>query len=131
MLAYLTQIRDCVRAHPAARVAVLPDNAFVYPALGLRNPFPMDWPIPLELDADATTRMLAVVDSLNRDGDYLVLFQTVPSAALATGQPVPATVPPAAPIAEQTTLPTTIRDGLRGQRLTCGSFVGVWAPRAG
>ena len=65
MLTYLTQLRDCVRAHPAGRVAVLPDNALVYPALGLRNPFPMDWLIPRELIADSRARMLATIDILN------------------------------------------------------------------
>ncbi len=27
-------------------VAVPPDDAFVYPALGLHNPFPLDWMVP-------------------------------------------------------------------------------------
>jgi hypothetical protein len=128
-LTYLMQMRDCVRRHPAAEVSVLQDNAFAYPAFGLHNPFPMDWPIPLELDANSSARMLAVIDTLNRDGDYLVLFQTVPSSDLAAGKPVPATVAPNAPIVALTPIPTTIRDGLHGRRITCGSFVGVWSPR--
>ncbi|GAA3996119.1 hypothetical protein GCM10022247_15090 [Allokutzneria multivorans] len=104
---YVAQIAECVRAHPAGRVAVLPDNAFAYPALGLRNPFPLDWPLPLELVGDARERMLATVPKLNAQGDYLVLFQE-------TGY---------------TDLEARISAGLNGQRITCGQFTGVWAPQ--
>jgi hypothetical protein len=130
VLTYLTQLRDCVGTYAAGRVAVLQDNAFVYPALGLRNPFPMDWPTPRELIANSRARMLATIDTLNRTGDYLVLFQTVPSRQLAAGGRVPAAVAPDARLVDLTGLSTTIRNGLRGQHITCGSFAGVWSPRA-
>ncbi|WP_143261442.1 hypothetical protein [Allokutzneria sp. NRRL B-24872] len=105
MYSYVAQIEECVREHPARRVAVLPDNAFAYPALGLRNPFPLDWPLPLELVGDARERMLATVPKLNADGDYLVLFQEV----------------------GHTDLEGRISAGLTGRRITCGQFTGVWA----
>ena len=56
---YVRQIRDCLDRFPAARTAVLPDNPFAYPAFGLRNPFPLEWPLPLEIVGDAPDRMLA------------------------------------------------------------------------
>ncbi|MEC3973684.1 hypothetical protein [Amycolatopsis sp. H20-H5] len=125
---YVSQIRDCVGRFPAGRTAVLPDNTFAYPALRLRNPFPLEWPLPLEIVADAPQRMLATADELNRDGDYLVLFQTVPRQVLAVGGPVPAKVPPETPIFDYLGLEQAIQARLTGLVVTCGSFVGKWVP---
>lgn len=125
---YIEQIRDCVRRHPAGRVAVLPDNAFVYPALGLRNPFPMDWPRPLELVADARERMLATADRLAREGDYLLLFQTVNArSGLSDGEHVPASIS-REPIIDYQGLEEDILSRMSGDPFTCGSFVALWAP---
>lgn len=124
---YVEQIADCVRRYPAARVAVLPDNAFAYPALGLRNPFPLDWPIELELVGDARARMLATAERLDRHGGYLALFQTVRWPVLAAGGPVPRAVPADTEIVDVSGVERAILARLRGERVTCGSFVGVWA----
>ncbi|GLZ41247.1 hypothetical protein [Actinokineospora sp. NBRC 105648] len=126
---YVRQIGDCLRRYPAARVAVLPENAFVYPAFGVRNPLPMDWPVPLELIGDATSRVVAAAGDLDRAGDYLVLFETVSGRALATGAPVPAQVASDAPIVRYSGVEDAIRAELTGRPVTCGSFVGVWSPR--
>ncbi|MEU8638756.1 hypothetical protein AB0C38_41770 [Amycolatopsis sp. NPDC048633] len=125
---YVRQIRDCVGRFPAPRTAVLPDNAFAYPAFGLRNPFPLEWPLPLEIVGDAPQRMLAEADELNREGGYLVLFQTVPTRLLATGGPVPAAVPADTPVFTYLGLEKAIQDRLTGRVVTCGSFVGKYAP---
>ena len=126
---YVQQIRDCLARFPAGRTAILPDNAFAYPAFGLDNPFPLEWPLPLEIVGDAPQRMLAAADDLNRSGDYLVLFQTVPSRVLANGGPVPTSVPPKAPIFDYLGLEHALQNRLNGQVITCGSFVGKYAPR--
>jgi hypothetical protein len=121
---YLAEIGDCVRQHPAKSVAVLPDNAFVYPALGLRNPFPLDWPLALELVGDAHSRILDTVQKLNRDGGFLVLFQT-------TNVPRALPLPPAtvdSAIVHYSDLEWAIFTELNGRHITCGSFVGVWSP---
>ncbi|WP_410642046.1 hypothetical protein [Amycolatopsis sp. lyj-346] len=125
---YVQQIRDCVDRFPARRTAVLPDNAFAYPAFGLRNPFPLEWPLPLEIVGDAPERMLAKTAELNREGGYLVLFQTVPTGLLATGGPVPPEVPPDTPVFTYLGLETAIQARLTGRVVTCGSFVGKYAP---
>ncbi|ANN19375.1 hypothetical protein SD37_29650 [Amycolatopsis orientalis] len=127
--AYIAQIQDCVTRFPAARTAVLPDNPFAYPAFGLRNPFPLEWPLPLEIVADAPQRMLATADELNRDGDYLVLFQTVSMPTLTKGGPVPAEVAGDAPIFDYLGMENALRTRLTGQTVTCGSFIGKWVPR--
>lgn len=121
---YVEQIRDCIERYPAARVAVLPDNAFVYPALGLDNPLPLDWLWQDELGGGARDRVLEAVAELAEDGDYLVLFQTVDWTALAAGVPLPESVPVDAPIFGYTDLEATIRADLDGRPITCGSFVG-------
>jgi hypothetical protein len=125
---YVSQMRACIDRFPAGRVAVLPDNTFIYPALRLVNPFPLEWPLPLEVVGDAPERMLATADALNRDGDYLVLFQTVPRQVLAEGGPVPAKVSPDTPIFDYLGLEQAIQSRLTGQVVTCGSFVGKWVP---
>lgn len=125
---YIAQIEHCVRAHPATNVAVLPDNAFVYPALELHNPLPMDWTLPPELVADARARMLDAARALDRRGDYLVLFQTVQPPTLAAGGFVPTRVAPDAPIVDYVGLTDDIKQTLGGQTISCGSFAGVWSP---
>ncbi|MEV7555085.1 hypothetical protein AB0N89_36180 [Amycolatopsis sp. NPDC089917] len=125
---YISQIHDCVTRFPAGRTAILPDNPFAYPAFGLRNPFPLEWPLPLEIVADAPQRMLATADELNRDGDYLVLFQTVSMPTLAKGGPVPAEVTGDTPIFDYLGLENALRSRLTGQTVTCGSFIGKWMP---
>jgi hypothetical protein len=130
MLTYLDQIRSCVAAHPAGQVAILPDNPFVYPALKLHNPFPNDWPLPQELVGDGHTRMLAAAKTLDRTGDYLVLFQTVPWYTIAGAQPIPAHVAPHTPVFGYDDTTAQVLGTLTGQRITCGNFVGVWAPKS-
>lgn len=126
---YVEQIADCLDRYPAAKVAVLPDSPFAYPAFGVENPFPLDWALPLEMVADAEQRMLDTVPRLNREGDYLVLFATTSWIALRSGGPVAQSVPADAPIVENTGLEGRIREGLDGRQVSCGSFVGVWSPR--
>ncbi len=125
---YVRQIRECLDRFPAGKTAVLPDNAFAYPAFRLHNPFPLEWPLPLEIVGDAPQRMLAEADDLNREGGYLVLFQTVPTRLLATGGPVPAAVPADTPVFTYLGLEKAIQDRLAGRVVTCGSFVGKYAP---
>ena len=126
---YVSQLRDCLARYPAADFAILPHNAFAYPVFGLHNPFPMDWPITLELVGDARQRMLDTAAKLDRDGDYLVLFSVMPPSALTEGRPVPASVPPDAATVADTDLEARIRTTLTGRKISCGSFTGVWAPR--
>ncbi|MEU4670515.1 hypothetical protein AB0F91_21645 [Amycolatopsis sp. NPDC023774] len=123
---YVAQIRDCLQRYPTSRVAVLPDNPFAYPVFGLRNPFPLEWPLPLEIVGDAPQRMLATAADLDREGDYLVLFETVPNETLAQGGPVPAQVAVDAPIVDYLGLENALRARLAGQPVACGSFVGKW-----
>ncbi|WIX88559.1 hypothetical protein [Amycolatopsis sp. DG1A-15b] len=125
---FVRQIRDCLDRFPAARTAILPDSPFAYPAFGLRNPFPLEWPLPLEIIGDAPARMLARTDELNREGGYLVLFQTDSYRMLATGGPVPESIPADTPVFDYLGLEKAIQARLTGRAVTCGSFVGKYAP---
>ncbi|MGW3967363.1 hypothetical protein ACWED2_46635 [Amycolatopsis sp. NPDC005003] len=125
---FVRQIRDCLDRFPAPRTAILPDSPFAYPAFGLRNPFPLEWPLPLEIVGDAPERMLAKADELNREGGYLVLFETDAFRALATGGPVPESIPPDTPVFDYLGLEKAIQARLTGRVVTCGSFVGKYAP---
>lgn len=124
---YLRQIRDCVKHHPAARVAVLPDNAIVYPVFGLDNPFPSSWMYTREV-VGSTQPFIDTARRLSSEGDYLVLFETVPAQSAAFVH-IPRHVREGKsfwfygdPLGEQ------IRDNLHGTPITCGSFVGVYSP---
>lgn len=125
---FVRQIRGCLDRFPAARTAILPDSPFAYPAFGLRNPFPLEWPLPLEIVGDAPERMLAKADELNREGGYLVLFETDSIRTLATGGPVPESIPPDTPVFDYLGLEKAIQARLTGRVVTCGSFVGKYAP---
>jgi hypothetical protein len=125
---FVRQIRDCLDRFPAARTAILPDSPFAYPAFGLRNPFPLEWPLPLEIVGDAPERMLATADRLSREGGYLVLFQTDSYRMLATGGPVPESIPADTPVFDYLGLEKAIQARLTGRAVTCGSFVGKYAP---
>ena len=132
---YLRQMRDCIRNHPARYVAVLPENTAMYPALSLNNPFPIDWMWPDAMHG-SVPRINAATDWLNSHGDYLVLFLTVATAQVASGSPVPAATPDTPVYAYSsvtadlpyTSLPAKIYSQLKGERLTCGSFLAVYSP---
>lgn len=127
MARYLRQVRDCVEEYPAARVAILPDNAMLSPVFGLENPFPSDWMLLDEL-ADSRPVVIEAARRLDRAGDYLVLFETMP-AHLAGYQDAPAEVPLDSDIYFYfDDLGEQIRDALSGRPVSCGSFVGVYSP---
>ncbi len=123
--AYLTQLAACVRAHPARRVAVIPDNPFIYPALGLRNPLPIDWLWGNEMRG-SEPRVLEAARRLEQEGDYLVMVQTVPTRTIAY-QPAPDVVDPTVPI-PRGPLEAAIAALLSGTREACGSFIAIHAP---
>lgn len=125
---YVAQIRGCLDRYPASNVAVLPDNPFVAPIFGVRNPFPLDWPLPMELTGDSPERMVEAAERLDRQGNYLVLFQTVKAVSLTAGGPVPDAVAPAAPTIGLSGVEDRIKNELTGTRVSCGSFAGYWAP---
>ncbi len=126
--AYVEQIVRCLDQYPASRTAVLPDNPFIYPALHIRNPFPIDWPLSAELVADSRARLDAAAEKIEREGDYLILFQTVTSRALASAKPIPVAVPADASVVDPAGIADGILARISGQPVTCGSFVGVWQP---
>jgi hypothetical protein len=123
---YLGDMVECIRRYPARYVAILPENAAMYPALHLRNPFPIDWMWPDDIHG-SVDKILATTDRLNQEGDYLVLFQTI-------GEPdvVGHGILPAAslqsPIFAYTTVPNEIMARLNGTKSTCGTFIVVYSP---
>ena len=126
---YVVQIRECIDARPAGRVAVLPDNVGLYSAFDLENPFPVDWAYSKELVADARDRMLKRAAELSIEGDFLVLFQTTSTFGLSTIS-LPASVSSNDPawFWDDSGLMEDIRVSLGGERFSCGSFVGNYAP---
>jgi len=124
--AYLTQMSACIGRFPARYVAILPENAAMYPALGLTNPFPIDWLWPYDVHG-SESRIVETTDQLNWTGDYVVLFQTVDEAQIVGGNSLPAAME-GSTITTYTPLTDEIYARLKGIRTTCGSFLVVYAP---
>ena len=125
---YLTQMADCIGRYPARQVAILPENAAIYPALSLRNPFPIDWIWPGDFNG-SEARILSVADQLNNEGDYLVLFQTIGEPELVNGSSLPdARID--SPIHTYSPIVPEIYSRLNGRRTTCGTFLVVYSPAA-
>ncbi len=125
--AYLGQVRDCLAAHPARRLAVLPDNPVVPLLVDRTNPFPLDWWYPLEIVADRG-RILEAVAEVDRKGDYLVLFQTVSAADLATSGSLPPAAADARLFDYRRGMVADVFDALTGRVVVCGSFVARYSP---
>jgi hypothetical protein len=125
---YLLQIKQCIAAHPAERVAVLPDNAAIYPALGLDDPFPIDWLFPPEY-VGSETQLLSAAQRLDQSGHFLVLFQSVYAADLSVQAQLPAATPDRVnAILSQNPVLAEIHASLHGEQVTCGSFAGIYRP---
>jgi len=125
---YLREIKSCVLRHPAERVAFLPDNPGIYPALGLTNPFPIDWMYPNEVQTESK-RILATAVSLDRSGSYLIMFQTVSAFSLPDLHELPSASLNSRLFFYGTGLGTEIAARLHGQQVTCGPFLGLYRPR--
>ena len=128
---YLLDASTCIRDHPAGSVAMLPDNAALYPILSLENPLPTDWFFPPEYKgAEGLVRQ--AVGRMQRRGDYLVLFQRFPAGVLPVLQTYPKPAPPSVlPWAYvDDTLLNDIWKQLPGARLTCGTFGAIYRPAA-
>jgi hypothetical protein len=123
---YMSELASCVNKYPASRTAILPDNPGIYPALELRNPFPIDWMYFAEI-AGHEDRIVSAARQLDRRGDYLVLFQTFKLTALQETAPLPEATPASriygGPLMRQ------IRASLHGTQVVCGYFVGIYSPR--
>lgn len=121
---YLQELRSCLERYPARRVAVLPDNPGLVPLLGLDNPFPVDWMFAPEI-VGSEGRLVAAARSLDRGGDYLVLFQTFNAFDLRSLGDYPVATPASPVFFHGIPLGEQIRSELSGTRVACGGFTGV------
>ena len=132
MAAYARSLVACIKRYPARWTAVLPDNPGLYPALKLRNPFPADWFYFTDTYAGSRDQILSATRRLQREGDYLVLFQTVSGMAMQSIQRLDPATPRTQPVLAGRTydpaLAAELFQTLGGQRIVCGSFRGIWAP---
>lgn len=124
---YLSEMSRCIRSYPARWVAVLPDNAAIYPIFRVRNPFPLDWMFPEEVSG-YETRMLMTAKKLDKEGGYLVLFQTFSALDLPRMSAIFPATTSSIPFFYGSDLGRRILDQLHGVRVACGSFVGEYNP---
>ena len=127
--AYLRAFADCVARYPAARVAVLPDNAILYSLFGLENPFPTDWLFAHEV-AGAHPLFVERARTLAREGDYLLLAQSVQAFQLRKRRALPS-ARESQTWFEANALGRKIAAELGGEAVTCGPFGGFYQPAAG
>jgi hypothetical protein len=130
---YLSEAARCVRVHPSRWTAIIPDNAALYPILGLRNPFPIEWMFPPEIE-HSEDQVVRAARRLDARGDYAVLVQRVAAGDLADANTHLDAV-------EQTRsvfiYPDTgahaqwrVMRALTGTRESCGPFLLIWKPAA-
>jgi hypothetical protein len=126
--AFLDDLATCVHRYPASHVAVVPDGAWIYPALDLANPLPLDWLYPPEYRFDPEV-ILPSVRRLASRGDYLVLFQPLPAHLICRHE---GALPPAGkqfrPSGYGDGLPSAILAEFEGRTVRCGSVKGRWQP---
>jgi hypothetical protein len=122
---YLQEIKYCVLRYPASHVAFLPDNPGIYPALGLMNPFPMDWMYPNEV-RNESKRVLSVATSLDRSGAYLVMFQTFAAFDLPSLKRFVPAQRDSRIFFYNSALGDAIESRLHGRQVLCGPFRGVY-----
>jgi hypothetical protein len=120
------ELAACVRRVPTCRVAVVPDNAWIYPALGLQSPLPVIWFYPPEF-AGSEARILDAADRLHREADYLVIFQTVDQSTLAARTNLP--IHRAAPYLYRNLTLTELHTRVRGLPIRCPGFVATYHTR--
>lgn len=129
---YVAAAARCIKRYPADSVAILPDNPGLYAALGLISPFPLDWVIRGDY-AGATAKIVRAAERLERQGNYLVLFQVVSGLELSRMKTLPratradSPVMLASPIYDPP-LARRIIDTLDGRHIVCGPFLGVYEP---
>lgn len=128
--AYLEQIQTCVARFPASRVAILPDGAGAYSALGLHPALPIDWLWPPDYRGSAGSQamILAAAAELRRDGDALVLWQSFDTGNLAALATLPRATLSSRPFDHDPVLSGQIRAAIGGFNDTCGSFLVRYIP---
>jgi hypothetical protein len=128
-VAFMGQVADCLDRYPSDRLAVVPDAPGAAVLLGRENPLPVDWWYPLELPPDRE-RLMADVQQVAVEGRYLVLFQTEPADGLWALDEL-ATADEASPLFDyHDGMVDEVFAALPGEVVTCGSFVGRYAPPA-
>jgi hypothetical protein len=129
---YMRDMVTCIRRHPASSVAVIPDNAVIYPVLHLRNPFPLDWLYP-PVYVGSENLILDAARRLNRAGDYLIMFQPVSGFQLPFNTPQTLVKRAGTVMKEQPLLAEIDKALSTGSLVRCGPFVGRYSakPRTG
>jgi len=123
---YVESVMRCSRNYPAQRMAVIPDNPGLYPLLGLKNPFPVDWWLREEQPADHSERVRQVVEGLNIERGYLVLFQTFSAQYLSDMSKSEIQNPDKIFVYNEAD--SLILSSLEGSKVACASFVGKYEP---
>jgi hypothetical protein len=133
--AYVEDSARCIRRYPAKWVAILPDNAGLYAAFALDNPFPLDWIIRGDY-AGQTQKIIRAAERLQVHGDYLVLFQIVSGFEFGSLNRLPVATRHDAPVMVASTiydapLANRLVSILRAPHITCGPFLGIYARSTG
>ena len=123
---YLRAFQACLVKYPAQKAAVLPDNPGLYPLFGLNNPLPSDWWLPAERASDHARRLAEAVESLNKESNWLILFQSFGALTLSqkTPEEISSTGSPFAYVESDVSL----LDDLIGQTVRCSSLQGKYRP---
>jgi hypothetical protein len=125
---YLRDIKKCLGEYPARQQAVLPENAAIYPLFRLSNPLPIDWLFPDDT-INSTKLIERALTRLDEKGDFLILFQTASNYEIpARHSEVPRADIDTIPFRTPYPYADPILRALKGDRIFCESFVGIYRP---
>lgn len=130
-MAYLRQVDDCIAAHPASRISIVPDTPAQHVVYDRAAALPVSLLDPPDYRG-SETQILEAARRLDAEGDYLVLFQsTWDGQGYYKG--LPATTSLGTPVWDygDHDFYSSLQADLTGERFVCGSLIAVYKPPAG
>ena len=130
-MAYLRQVDDCIAAHPASRISIVPDT----PAQHVVYDRPAALPVTLLEPHDyrgSETQILDAARQLDAEGDYLVVFESTWDGQ-GYNQGMPGTTAVGIPVWDygDHDFYAALQSDLTGRRYVCGSLIAVYKPPGG
>jgi hypothetical protein len=123
---HLNDVKDCMRAHPAQKVAVFQSTAIAYPLFDLDPAFTSTWMDPAELKGSGN-QFMDEASRLKEAGNYLVMF-AVPNPAGQSAASGTYVIPDPATIATPDGYMAAIASQLGGTTVQCGGWVARYDP---
>jgi hypothetical protein len=130
-MTYLRQVDDCISAYPASRISVVPDTPAQHVVYDRAAALPVTLLEPNDYRG-SEAQILDAAHKLDREGDYLVIFQSTWDGQ-GSYKGLPATTSLGTPVWDygDHDFYNSLQADLTGQRYVCGSLIAVYKPPVG